>query len=112
MGLGIRLLPGTKDDADQAANIKFAQKFGLNQRNKRAAIQASSIFSTDTSKQSPKAPGASSILRQRLDLVAKRRKVNAAGVKELLCSKFKPLVRGVLERESRLVKAPVKIKQA
>ena len=56
MGLGIRLLPASKDDADQAANIKFAQKFGLNQRNKRAAIQASSIFLTDSSKQSPQTP--------------------------------------------------------
>lgn len=108
LGLGIRLLPPSKEDSERAASVKFANKFGLNQRAKRAEIQASSIFSSPASKNSSPA----SALRQKLDLLAKRRRVNAAGAKDILCSKVKPLVRGVLEKETRIVRPPVKIKHA
>jgi len=114
LGLGIRLLPASKEDSDQAASIKFPHKFGLNQRNKRAAIQATSIFTPEAMKHSSNNPASasSSSLRKKLDLLSKRRRLDAAGVQEALCSKFKPLSGGVLERERRLVKAPVKVKQA
>ena len=114
LGLGIRLLPASKEDSDQAASIKFPHKFGLNQRNKRAAIQATSIFTPEAMKHSSNNPasGSSSSLRKKLDLLSKRRRLDAAGVQEALCSKFKPLSGGVLERERRLIKAPVKVKQA
>lgn len=114
MGLAIRLLPPSREDGVQAASVKFANKFGLNQRSKRAAIQADSIFSSEASKHSTTTSGSSpaSALRQKLDLLAKRRRVNAAGAKDILCSKVKPLVRGVFERERRDVRPPVKVKQA
>lgn len=114
LGLAIRLLPPSKEDSDYAANVKFASNFGLNQRNKRAAIQATSIFSSETSKHSTNTsrPSPASALRQKLDLLAKRRRVNAAGAKEILCSNVKPLTRGVLERGSLSVRPPVKLKQA
>lgn len=114
MGLAIRLLPPSKEDSEQAASVKFANKFGLNQRSKRAAIQAASIFSSQASKHSTNISGSSpaSALRQKLDLLAKRRRVNAAGAKDILCSKVKPLVRGVFERETRNLRPPVKVKQA
>jgi len=114
LGLAIRLLPPSREDGVQAASVKFANKFGLNQRSKRAAIQADSIFSSEASKHSTTTSGSSpaSALRQKLDLLAKRRRVNAAGAKDILCSRVKPLVRGVFERERRDVRPPVKVKQA
>jgi coiled-coil domain-containing protein 130 len=112
--LAIRLLPPSKEDSEQAASIKFANKFGLNQRTKRADIQAASIFSPEASKHSTNSSRSNpaSVLRQKLDLLAKRRRVNAAGAKDILCSNVKPLVRGVVEREIRNVRPPVKVKQA
>ena len=114
LGLAIRLLPPSKEDSERAASVKFANKFGLHQRTKRADIQAASIFSSEASKHSTNISRSSSasVLRQKLDLLAKRRRVNAAGAKDLLCSKVKPLARAVFERESRNVRPPVKIKQA
>lgn len=112
LGLAIRLLPPSREDSEQAASVKFPNKFGLNQRTKRAAIQAASIFSSDSSKHSSGSESPASALRQKLDLLAKRRRVNAAGAKDILCSKVKPLVRGVFQREARTVRPPVKVKQA
>lgn len=114
MGLAIRLLPPSREDDDQASSVKFASKSGLSQRSKRAAIQGASIFSCEASKHSTTISGScpASALRQKLDLLAKRRRMNAAGAKDILCSKVKPLVRGVFERETRNVRPPVKIKRA
>lgn len=80
-GLGIRLLPESKQDADMAANIRFAPKFDVNRKNKRAAIYSSSIFSNSS---------ASKATDKRLDLIAKRRKIDAVGAHTSLCGKFKP----------------------
>ncbi|KAK1298213.1 hypothetical protein QJS10_CPB14g00391 [Acorus calamus] len=44
MGLGIRLLPASAEDAATAACITFSSKFEKNRKNKRAVIKATSIF--------------------------------------------------------------------
>lgn len=74
-GLGFRLLPACEEDAKMASRTRFALKFESNRKDKRALINASSIFSD-----SP----------QKMDLEAKRRKINAAGVSRLLVGGFKP----------------------
>lgn len=80
MGLGVRLLPPSKEDAATAAAVKFSSKFEKNRRDKRAAIKASSIFS-DSSRASTS---------NRAELEAKRRKINAAGASAVLISRVKP----------------------
>uniref|UniRef100_A0A0C9RRX7 TSA: Wollemia nobilis Ref_Wollemi_Transcript_16150_1602 transcribed RNA sequence n=1 Tax=Wollemia nobilis TaxID=56998 RepID=A0A0C9RRX7_9CONI len=80
-GLGIRLLPASKEDADVASKVKFAPKFEMNRKDKRAAINASSIFSNSFGSQT---------FDKRLELIAKRRKIDAASAHTSLCGKFKP----------------------
>lgn len=86
MGLGIRLLPSSEEDAAAAGRVKFASKFDQNRINKRALIKASSIFPE---------PSVVSSSSRRLDLESKRRKINAAGALKLLVGGFKPLSRGL-----------------
>ncbi|KAL3824062.1 hypothetical protein ACJIZ3_020091 [Penstemon smallii] len=78
-GLGIRLLPSSKEDAAAASRVKFATKFEKNRKDKRALINAASIFS-----------GSSSSDKRRLELEAKRRKINAVSASKLLVGGFKP----------------------
>ncbi|OAY31252.1 coiled-coil domain-containing protein 130 [Manihot esculenta] len=82
MGLGIRLLPTTKEDSAAAANVKFSSKFDKNRKDKRALIHATSIF--------PESYGASFSNKKRLELEAKRRKISAAAVSNMLTGGFKP----------------------
>ncbi|XP_019180047.1 PREDICTED: coiled-coil domain-containing protein 130-like [Ipomoea nil] len=79
MGLAYRLLPASEEDAAAASRIKFAHKFDRNRKDKRALIHASSIFSDSSSGSS-----------KRLELEAKRRKINASGASKLLVGGFKP----------------------
>ncbi|KAI3467145.1 hypothetical protein Pfo_023808 [Paulownia fortunei] len=81
-GLGIRLLPVSEEDATAASRVKFATKFETNRKDKRALIHATSIFSgSSTSSVSEK---------RRLELEAKRRKINAASASKLLGGGIKP----------------------
>lgn len=82
MGLGIRLLPTTKEDSAAAANVKFSSKFDKNRKDKRALIHATSNF--------PESYGASFSNKKRLELEAKRRKISAAAVSNMLTGGFKP----------------------
>lgn len=78
IGLSVRLLPPSKEDAAIAARVRFASKFDRNKDDKRALIKAASIF-----------PG-SSMSAKRLDLESKRRKIKAATASNLLVGGFKP----------------------
>ncbi|KAI3699141.1 hypothetical protein L2E82_43206 [Cichorium intybus] len=78
MGLGIRLLPASKEDTEAAKRVKFSSKFNKNRDEKRALIKSMSIFS-----------GASSSNSKRSELEAKRRRINAPAVSELLTGGFK-----------------------
>ncbi|XP_074586542.1 uncharacterized protein LOC141842218 [Curcuma longa] len=82
MGLGIRLLPPSKEDAANAAAVRFAPKFDKNSKDKRAAIKASSIFSESSTSMSG---------NKRAELVAKRRKIKATAASTLLAGRVKPL---------------------
>eukprot|EP00252_Welwitschia_mirabilis_P008930 TRINITY_DN2119_c0_g1_i1.p1 TRINITY_DN2119_c0_g1~~TRINITY_DN2119_c0_g1_i1.p1 ORF type:complete len:313 (+),score=71.22 TRINITY_DN2119_c0_g1_i1:230-1168(+) len=84
-GLGIRLLPPSKEDAELAAKVKFAAKFDRNKKDKRKAIMSSSIFSTKYS----------DCRDNKLELLAKRRRVDAAAAHTSLCGKFKPSSKSV-----------------
>jgi len=78
MGLGIRLLPASEEDAAAAKRVKFTSKFDRNRADKRALIKAGSIF-----------PGSSSSTRW-VELESKRRKIKAATASNLLVGGFKP----------------------
>lgn len=80
-GLAIRLLPAAKEDTAAAAQVKFPTKFDRNRKDKRALINAASIFSQ---------PSGSSASNQRLELESKRRKISAAAASKLLAGGFKP----------------------
>lgn len=82
MGLGIRLLPATEEDSATAKRVKFPTKFEKNRKDKRAVINAESIFS-----------GVSSYSmsdKRRQDLESKRRKICATSASSLLAGGFKP----------------------
>jgi coiled-coil domain-containing protein 130 len=81
LGLGIRLLPKSEEDAATAANVKFSHKFEKNRGDKRALIKAGSIFSRSSS--------SSTSNKARLELEAKRRKISAASANNLLTGGFK-----------------------
>ncbi|KAJ6803227.1 coiled-coil domain-containing protein 130-like [Iris pallida] len=81
MGLGIRLLPPSEEDAATAAGTRFVSKFERSRKEKRAAIKASSIFGD--------ASGSVSGSR-RLELDSKRRKIHAATASALLAGRVKP----------------------
>ncbi|WOG88917.1 hypothetical protein DCAR_0208152 [Daucus carota subsp. sativus] len=79
MGLNFRLLPPSEADTAAASRVKFATKFHKNQKEKRALINSSSIFSstsTSTAKQ--------------FELAGKRRKINASAASNLLVGGYKP----------------------
>lgn len=80
-GLGIRLLPVSEEDAAAASRVKFATQFERNRKDKRALIHATSIFSGSSASGSDK---------RRLELEAKRRKINAGTASKLLVGGFKP----------------------
>ncbi|CAL9061327.1 unnamed protein product [Musa banksii] len=82
MGLGIRLLPPSEEDAAATAVVRFASKFDRNRKNKRAAIMASSIF-PDSS--------ASASGSKRSELESKRRKIKATAASASLAGRVKPL---------------------
>ncbi|XP_065880202.1 uncharacterized protein [Euphorbia lathyris] len=82
LGLSIRLLPTSKEDAASAADVKFSSKFDRNLKNKRALINCTSIF--------PESSVASMSKKRRLDLEAKRRKISAAAASNLLTGGIKP----------------------
>lgn len=69
LGLGLRLLPASKEDAAAAARVKFlsSNKFEKNRKDKQVLINAASIFS-----------GSSVSNTKRLELEANRRKINTA----------------------------------
>ncbi|KAI9071077.1 hypothetical protein K1719_046962 [Acacia pycnantha] len=81
-GLGMRLLPSTEQDAAAATKVKFSSKFDKNRRDKRALINAETIFSG--------ASGSSMPNRRRMELESKRRKISAAAASNLLSGGFKP----------------------
>lgn len=81
-GFGIRLLPVSKEDATSASRVKFAKKFEKNRKEKRALIQSASIFSGSLS--------TSVSDKRRLELEAKRRKINASTASKLLVGGIKP----------------------
>nr|XP_009409091.1 PREDICTED: coiled-coil domain-containing protein 130-like [Musa acuminata subsp. malaccensis] len=83
MGLGIRLLPPSEEDAAVTAAVRFASKFDRNRKNKRAAIMASSIF-PDSS--------ASASGSKRSELESKRRKIKATAASASLAGRVKPLL--------------------
>lgn len=85
LGLGIRLLPPSEEDIEAASKTQFPHKFEINQRQKRAAINASSIFSK---RSHPSVVDSDQKLQQ---LLAKRRKMNAAAVHSSVTGKVKPL---------------------
>ncbi|KAI5054703.1 hypothetical protein GOP47_0029848 [Adiantum capillus-veneris] len=74
LGLGIRLLPPSKEDAEEASRTKFPHKFEANQKQKRAAIIASSIFSQESGKRNRAVAGS----EEKLLLLAKRRRMDVA----------------------------------
>lgn len=80
-GLGIRLLPSTEEDTASAAKVKFSSKFERNRKDKRALINAASIFSSSRSASSD---------TSRLVLESKRRKIRAGATSKLLAGGFKP----------------------
>lgn len=82
VGLGIRLLPSSGEDAAAAARVKFSAKFEKNRRDKRALINSTSIF--------PGLSSSSTSNKRRLDLESKRRKISAAAASNLLAGGFKP----------------------
>ncbi|XP_010926165.1 uncharacterized protein [Elaeis guineensis] len=81
LGLGIRLLPPSEEDAAGAAAARFSSKFDGNRREKRAAIKASSIFPESSSSASG---------NKRLELESKRRRIKAASASALLTGRVKP----------------------
>jgi len=81
-GLGIRLLPATEEDFAKAKRVKFPTKFDKNRKDKRALINAESIFS-----------GVSSYSvsdKRKQELESKRRKICATSASSLLAGGFKP----------------------
>lgn len=81
-GLAMRLLPAAEQDAAIASKVKFSSKFDKNKRNKRAMINAASIF--------PGISGSSTSDKRRLELESKRRKISATAASNLLTGGFKP----------------------
>ncbi|KAL8112125.1 hypothetical protein AgCh_019720 [Apium graveolens] len=79
MGIGIRLLPPSEQDSAAASRVKFASKFHKNQKEKRALISSSSIFSST-----------SASTTKQFELAGKRRKINAAAASNLLVGGYKP----------------------
>jgi len=81
-GLNIRLLPPAEEDAASAAHVKFSGKFDKNRKDKRALINAASIFSGSS--------GSSTSSKRQLGLESKRRRISAAAASNILGGGFKP----------------------
>ena len=81
-GLGIRLLPAAEQDAATASKVKFSSKFDKNRKDKRALINAASIF--------PGLSGSATSDKRRLELESKRRKISASRASNMLVGGFKP----------------------
>ncbi|KAH7287053.1 hypothetical protein KP509_32G034800 [Ceratopteris richardii] len=105
LGLSIRLLPPSKEDTDEASRTKFAHKFDVNRKNKRAAIIASSIFSEGLGKHD-RSVGE---FDQRLQLLAKRRKMDAAAVHSNLIGRVKPLSKSAVSSRGQCAERRVSI---
>ncbi|BBN12139.1 coiled-coil domain-containing protein 130 [Marchantia polymorpha subsp. ruderalis] len=109
MGLGIRLLPVSQVDLDMAAQVKFAHKFDKNRRNKRAEIQASSIFAPSRKEVSDTTKGhCGTSVNSKLQLLAKRRNMNVLGVRDLTIGKIR--LSSKSNRDKTLEKSYVRIK--
>ncbi|GJN19707.1 hypothetical protein PR202_gb07009 [Eleusine coracana subsp. coracana] len=80
MGLGVRLLPPSAEDAAAAASVKFASKFEKSRKDKRAAIKAASIFPESSTSAS----------KGKLDLAMKRRNIKAGVATALMAGRVKP----------------------
>lgn len=80
MGLGIRLLPASEEDIRASKRVKFSSNFNKNRDEKRAMIKSMSIFSESSSSSSSR----------RVELEAKRRRINATSASNLLTGGFKP----------------------
>jgi coiled-coil domain-containing protein 130 len=81
-GLGIRLLPASEQDAAAAAKVKFSSKFDKNRKDKRALINADSIF--------PGLSVSSMSGKRRQELESKRSKISASAASSLLAGGYKP----------------------
>lgn len=116
-GLGIRLLPASAADAEQAASVKFAHHFDRNRRNRRAEIRASSIFSAGSVSQNRadllQKVSRSSLPSDKLHLLAKKRRMDMLGVRDLLIGKVKPSSKSLVLSSSQngVVKPSVRIIQ-
>lgn len=99
LGLGIRLLPKSEEDSVASAGAKFRRKFDITLRNKRAMIQASSIFSATSGaaqkyddsganlqgrKKTSGTIGRVSMDSEALKLLAKRQRMNPLKALELV----------------------------
>ena len=54
MGLGVRLLPASKEDLAAAKRVKFSSKINKNSDDKQALIKSTSIFSDSSYSSSSK----------------------------------------------------------
>lgn len=81
MGLGVRLLPKSEEDAAVAKRVKFSSGFDRYKTEKRATISGTSIFPGQSS---------SSAAKKRLELESKRRKIKAIAASNLLTGRIKP----------------------
>ena len=79
MGLGVRLLPPSAEDAAVAASVKFASKFEKSRKDKRASIKAASIFPESSSSAS----------KGKLDLALKARNIKASTATALMAGRVK-----------------------
>ncbi|KAF9608773.1 hypothetical protein IFM89_011394 [Coptis chinensis] len=82
MGLGIRLLPKSEEDAATAKQVKFCSGFEKNKREKRAAIAAAPVFKNQSA--------SSTAAKKRLELESKRRKIKAIAASNLLTAGISP----------------------
>lgn len=108
-GLGLRLLPAAKEDAEAAARVRFGVSSGSgfdeNRKKRRAAIRASSIFQASTSRK--EATGGkgrvegSDEKRRKAELLAKGKSIDAFGVSRLLTGNVKRSHQGDASRPSK-----------
>ncbi|GAB4828916.1 hypothetical protein Ancab_018577 [Ancistrocladus abbreviatus] len=82
LGIAMRLLPASEEDAAAAARVKFSSKFERNRKEKRALITSSSIF--------PNSSGSSVADKKQTELEFKRRRIKAATASNLLAGSYKP----------------------
>jgi coiled-coil domain-containing protein 130 len=96
-GLGLRLLPASKEDAEAAVRVRFGPSngsaFDENRKKRRAAIRASSIFPDVKSGKEAAAEkrktDASDERRRKAELLSKGRSIDAFGVSRLLSGSVK-----------------------